>query len=467
VFLGFIVNKNGVHVDPKKIKAIQEWPTQQNVGDVRSFHNLESFYKRFVPNFSSLASPLNELVKKSTPFCWTEKQDQAFKRLKAQLTNAPILALPNFAKIFELECDASGVGIGVVLLQGGHPIAYFSEKLHGATLNYLTYDKELYALVRALKNWEHYLVSKEFVIHSDHESLKYLKGQHKYEHRAHGGFYVSEGYLFKEEKLCIPQGTYRKLLVKESHEGGFMGQFGVDKTLELLKEKFFWPPMRKDVQRHYHRCISCLKTISKAMSHELYAPSPFASAPWEDISIGFILELLRTTKGFDSIFMVLDKLFFREVVRLHGLSPSILLDRDPKFDDHFLRILLEKLGTKLNFSISYHSQTNGRNEVENITLSIMPRVITRDNHNSRDEYAYNRVVHKTTNISPFEVVYGFDPLSPLDLLPLPNPHTFVHKEGATKDEFVKKMHERIKEQIQQQIEKYYKKLPKTIEKQEE
>jgi len=80
-----------------------------------------------VPNFSSLASPLNELVKKDTTFCWNEKHEQAFKRLKAQLTNAPILALPNFAKTFELECDASGVGIGAVLLQGGHPIAYFSE----------------------------------------------------------------------------------------------------------------------------------------------------------------------------------------------------------------------------------------------------------------------------------------------------------------------------------------------------
>ena len=81
----------------------------------------------------------------------TEKHEQAFQRLKAQLTNAPILALPNFSKTFELECDASGVGIGVVLLQGGHPIAYFSEKLHGVALNYLTYDKELYALVRALQ----------------------------------------------------------------------------------------------------------------------------------------------------------------------------------------------------------------------------------------------------------------------------------------------------------------------------
>jgi len=104
----------------------------------------------FVPNFSTLASPLNELVKKDVSFNWGEKQESIFQQLKEKLTNAPILALPNFSKTFELECDASGVGIGVVLLQGGHPIAYFSEKLHGASLNYLTYDKKLYALVRTL-----------------------------------------------------------------------------------------------------------------------------------------------------------------------------------------------------------------------------------------------------------------------------------------------------------------------------
>ena len=103
----------------------------------------------------------------------------------------------------------------------------------------------------------------------------------------------------------------------------------------------------------------------------------------------------------------------------------------------------------------------------------MPRVIMRDNHNSRDEYLshiefeYNRVVHKTTNISPFETVYEFNPLSHLDLLPLSNPQEFVLKEGVTKTEFVKKMHERIKEHIQQHIEKYYEKLPKTIKKQDE
>jgi len=80
-----------------------------------------------------------------------KKQESVFQKMKTLLTHAPVLALSDFSKTFELECDASGVGIDVVSLQGGHPIAYFSEKLHGATLNYPTYDKELYALVRALQ----------------------------------------------------------------------------------------------------------------------------------------------------------------------------------------------------------------------------------------------------------------------------------------------------------------------------
>jgi len=111
----------------------------------------------------------------------------------------------------------------------------------------------------------------------------------------------------------------------------------------------------------------------------------------------------------------------------------------------------------LNFSTSCHPQTDGQTEVVNRYLSTMLRSIMKGNHKSWDEYlphiefVYNRVVHKTTNISPFEIVYGFNPLTPLDWLPLPNPQEFVHKEGVTKAEFVKKMHERIKNQIQKQI----------------
>nr|KYP53290.1 Retrovirus-related Pol polyprotein from transposon 17.6 [Cajanus cajan] len=96
-----------------------------------SFHGFASFYRRFVPNFSILASPLNELVKKDVVFLWQEKHNLSFQELKQKLTQAPVLALPDFNKTFELKCDASRIGIGALLLQGGHPIAYFSEKLMG------------------------------------------------------------------------------------------------------------------------------------------------------------------------------------------------------------------------------------------------------------------------------------------------------------------------------------------------
>ena len=130
-------------------------------------------------DFSTIATPLNAIVKKDVVVKWGQEQENAFITLKDKLTKAPILALSNFAKTFEIECDASNIGIGVVLPQEGHPIAYSSEKLKGSHINYSTYDKELYALVRALQNWQHYLFPKEFVIHGDHESLKYLKSHNK------------------------------------------------------------------------------------------------------------------------------------------------------------------------------------------------------------------------------------------------------------------------------------------------
>ena len=108
-----------------------------------------------------------------------EDAQKAFKKIKELLCAAPILALPYFSQPFEVECDASGVGIGAVLIQAKRLIAYFSEKLGGARLNYCTYDKEFYAIVRALDHWSHYLRANHFILHSDHESLKYINGQQK------------------------------------------------------------------------------------------------------------------------------------------------------------------------------------------------------------------------------------------------------------------------------------------------
>nr|KYP69682.1 Transposon Ty3-I Gag-Pol polyprotein [Cajanus cajan] len=260
------------------------------------------------------------------------------------------------------------------------------------------------------------------------------------------GFYLLEGYLFRMGKLCIPQGSIRKLLVKESHEGGLMGHFGVDKTLSLLKSKFYWPHMRINLQRHCSKCITCLQVKSRVMPHGLYTPFPIASSPWVDISMDFVLGLPRTQRGFDSIFVVVDrfskmahfipchkvddvsyitKLFFKEVVRLHGLPKTIVSDRDAKSLFTLLRVILK--GNKKTWD------------------DCLPHI----------EFSYNRVVHKTTNLSPFEVVYGFNPVTPLDLLPLPNT-TLFHKERISMTNFIKKYHEKVKSQIEKQTQMYVK-----------
>ena len=151
VFLGYVVSAKGIEVDEEKVKAIKEWPTPKSITEVRSFYGLASFYRRFVKDFSTLAAPLNEIVKKSMGFKWGSEKDRVFIEIKERLCGAPLLVLPDFSKTFEIECDASRIGIRAVLMQEKRLIAYFSEKLNGAALNYPTYDKELYALVRALE----------------------------------------------------------------------------------------------------------------------------------------------------------------------------------------------------------------------------------------------------------------------------------------------------------------------------
>ncbi|XP_074278621.1 uncharacterized protein LOC141602215 [Silene latifolia] len=182
VFLGYIVGKDGVSMDPSKVDAIQAWPIPKSTTEVRSFHGLASFYRRFIQGFSSIVAPITELTKKGE-FVWTNSAQKAFEEVKRKLCSGPVLALPDFNKLFEVECDASGVGIGAVLLQEKRPIAYFSEKLNGARLNYSTYDKEFYAIVRALDHWSHYLRPKPFILHSDHEALKHIHGQQKLNQR--------------------------------------------------------------------------------------------------------------------------------------------------------------------------------------------------------------------------------------------------------------------------------------------
>ena len=259
-------------------------------------------------------------------------------------------------------------------------------------------------------------------------------------------FYMHDAFLFRTNKLCIPAWSICNVLLQEAHADGLAGHFGVKKTLGMLSDHCFWPHMRRDVQRHVERYITCLKAKSRLNPHSLYTPLPIPTVPWEDISMDFILGLPRSQRGRDSIFVVVDRfskmahfipchksddashvsdLFLREIVRLHGVPKTIVSYRDTKFLSYFWKTLWGKLGTKLLFSTTCHPQTDGQTKVVNRTLSTMLHVVLKKNLKMWEdclphvEFPYNRAVHSTTNFSPFEIVYGFKPHTPMYLLPLP------------------------------------------------
>ncbi|KAK1607756.1 hypothetical protein QYE76_031429 [Lolium multiflorum] len=173
-FLGHILSAGGIAVDPAKIKTVAEWKVPTTQTEVRAFLGLAGYYHRFVEGFSSIARPMTQLLKKDKKFDWTDKCEESFQKLKARLTTAPILIMPDITKPFDVYCDASKIGLGCVLMQGGKVISYLSRQLKQHEQNYPTHDLELAAVVLALKVWRHYLMGNRCEIYSDHKSLKYI-----------------------------------------------------------------------------------------------------------------------------------------------------------------------------------------------------------------------------------------------------------------------------------------------------
>ena len=175
--MGHVISEEGVQVDPEKVKAVLEWEAPKNPTEVRSFLGLAGYYRRFIKDFAKLSTPLTKLTRKGTDFVWSDACERSFQELKAKLTRAPVLVLPQGGEDLLVCTDASRLGLGGVLMQGGKVIAYASRQLKEHEKNYPTHDLELAAIVYALKIWRHYLYGERFEVHTDHQSLKYLLSQ--------------------------------------------------------------------------------------------------------------------------------------------------------------------------------------------------------------------------------------------------------------------------------------------------
>ena len=175
-YLGHIISNKGVSVDEGKFASMKSWPTPKNLKELRGFLRLTGYYRRFVMGYAQLTKALMNQLKKDS-FAWNKEAEKAFQHLKGVMMRVLVLALPNFQKLFFVETDASHGGLGAVLMQDQHPIAYFSKTLGVRASRKLIYEKELMAIVFSISKWKHSLLGRKFLVKTDQNSLKHLLEQ--------------------------------------------------------------------------------------------------------------------------------------------------------------------------------------------------------------------------------------------------------------------------------------------------
>nr|AAQ56440.1 putative polyprotein [Oryza sativa Japonica Group]AAQ56491.1 putative polyprotein [Oryza sativa Japonica Group] len=366
-FLGHVITAQGVAVDPSNVESVTKWTPPKTVSQIRSFLGLAGYYRRFIENFSKIARPMTQLLKKDEKFKWSVECNQSFEELKKKLVSAPVLILPDQTKDFQVYCDASRQGLGCVLMQEGRVVAYASRQLRPHESNYPTHDLELAAVVHALKIWRHYLIGNRCEVYTDHKSLNrkshcntvYTEGmcdklQQDLEHLNLG--IVEHGYVaalearptlvdqvrdaqvndpeiaelkknmrigkardFHEdghgtiwlgERLCVPDDKELKdLILTEAHQTQYSIHPGSTKMYQDLKEKFWWASMRREIAEFVALCDVCQRVKAEHQRPAgLLQPLQIPEWKWEEIGMDFITGLPRTSSRHDSIWVVVDRL---------------------------------------------------------------------------------------------------------------------------------------------------------------
>ncbi|GJV24886.1 putative reverse transcriptase domain-containing protein [Tanacetum coccineum] len=369
-FLGHVVNRDGIHVDPSKVESVKNWKTPESPTEIRSFLGLAGYYRRFIKNLSKIAKPLTLLTQKNKAYVWGDKQDEVFQILKEKLCNAPVLALLDGPDDFVVYCDASKQGFRCVLMQRGKVIAYASRQLKIHENNYTTHDPELELNMRQ-RQWIELL--------SDYEcEIKYHPGKAN----------VVADALSRKERLKPRRVRAMSITI----------HFGLKtKILEAQGEA----------------------------SKDLKAPAelfPKSSSRYDTIWV--IVYRLTKSAHFlpireDYKTEKLARIYVNEIVARHGVPVSIISDCDGRFTSHLWQAFQKELGTKLHMSMAYHPEIDGQSERTIQTLEDMLRACVMDFGCSWDthlpliEFSYNNSYHISIKCAPFEALYGRKCRSPV------------------------------------------------------
>nr|GEU33524.1 putative reverse transcriptase domain, ribonuclease H-like domain protein [Tanacetum cinerariifolium] len=395
-FLGHVIDSKGIHVDPAKIATIKNWATLTTPTEVRQFLGLVGYYQRFIEGFSLISKPLTKLTQKNKKFEWETEVEEAFQMLKQKLCCAPILALPKGLDDFVVYCDASLRGFGAILMQREKVIAYASRQLRTHEENYTTHDLELGAVVFALRLWRHYLYGTKCVVYTDHQSLQYILDQKVLNMRQHRWIKLLINYdceiryhprkanvvadtLSRKEREPIRVKALVMTVYPSLHDQIRNAQ---SKAMEKknVKAENLGKLIKPIFEIHPNGTSKCLTYAKVKAEHQ--RPSGLLQQPeipvwkWERITMDFIIGLPRTPSGYDSIWVIVDRLtksahflpmkmtdtmeklthlYLKEVFCRHGVPISIISNRDSKFTSRFWRSLQEALGTRFDMSTAYHA----------------------------------------------------------------------------------------------------------------
>ena len=532
-FLGFIVSRAGIKVCQSRSESIKNYPRPKNAKAIQRFIGLINYYRKFIKDFSIIASPLTQLTRKNVPFTWTNKCDEAFEKLKECLLSPPILIYPDHTKRFKITTDASNIGLGAILSQEDDEgvdrvVAYASRKLKPAEVNYSTTEQELLAIVYAVEKFRPYIYGQTFDLVTDHKPLIHLNtsssksarltrwklglAEYSFDIRYKPGkdninadvlsriedictvdveghnaqlteddirlrqsedkwidrlsdkirntkpngkshrYKLTDGILFclKEQRknyeseevwrLVIPEGLKESVL-KSCHDDISGAHLGINKTYKKISHRFFWHGMKKDVRNWISSCLVCIGKKNPQSQQIPIHSITHPDKPFDLVGIDFIGPLTETNNGNKHILVFTDyatrwveafatkdqkamtvaKILIEEIISRHSAPASLLSDKGRNFLSDVISEVCQYFRIKKINTTSYHPQCNGLTERFNGTLAKMLSSYCSEHQTDWDEFlptvlfAYRTSEQKTTQETPFRLLYGRDSRLPTSI----------------------------------------------------